>query len=183
MYLSYHKIKQPRPSRRRLEAEHPRQQVDKLGNALARDRRNRQKRDLAPAAHDLQAREASRIVEGVYLGRQHQLLAARKVAVEQFEFAEERLEILDRIALLRDVDEMDEDLRPLNVLEKLVAQTVSLVRPLDQTGNVGNDEAAEILQGDDPQVRFQRREGIVRDLRPGGADPRDESGLADVGKA
>jgi hypothetical protein len=70
------------------------------------------------------------------------------------------------------------------VTQEAQAEPDALARPLDQTGQVRDDERWAILShGDDTEVRLQRREGVRGDLRPGAADRAHEGALADVGKA
>ena len=88
-----------------------------------------------------------------------------------------------RPARARDVHDVHEHLRPLEVPQELVPEAVAAVRAFDQPGHVGDDEAAVVAQADDAQVRRQRRERVVGDLRPRRRDARDERGLARVGEA
>ena len=73
---------------------------------------------------------------------------AATCAIEQPQLVDDRVEVLDRIAARRagDVDEMDEHLRPLDVAQELVAESVAFVRALDQPGHVGDDEAAIVAR-------------------------------------
>ena len=52
-----------------------------------------------------------------------------------------------------------------------VAQPVALVGALDQTGDVGHHEAPLVRHADDPEVRAERRERVVGDLRACSRDP------------
>ena len=62
-------------------------------------------------------------------------------------------------------------------------EPVSLVRPFDQPGHVGDDEAALAAHRDDAEIGRERRERIVGNLRLGRRDARDERRLAGVGEA
>ncbi len=106
--------------------------------------------------------------------------ASPRRLVESTQLVADRVEVLDRVAAgrARDVDEVHEDLRALDVPQELMPETVALVRALDQAGHVGDDEAAVAAERDDAEVRRQRRERIVGDLRTGRRDPRDQRGLA-----
>src|SRR5919204_3331542 len=68
----------------------------------------------------------------------------------------------------------------LHVSEKLQAQAGSRMRAFDQTGKVGHDEVDTVLQLDDAEHGFERREGVVCDLRLGGARYRQQRRLARV---
>src|SRR5262245_12806834 len=60
---------------------------------------------------------------------------------------------------------MQQQLRPFEMPEKPVTKSVSFVRAFDQSGNVRNDEGVEVTKIDHTQVRFQRREWIISNLR------------------
>src|SRR5690349_17181050 len=77
---------------------------------------------------------------------------------------------------------MQQQLRPLDVSQKAIAQTRASMRPFNPPRNVGDDERAKVSEIDDAEMRFERRERIVRDLRTSRRHRRDESRLAGVGK-
>ena len=83
----------------------------------------------------------------------------------------------------RGVHEVDEEARPLDVLEEPDPEAVPLVRALDEAGHVRRDERPEALPRDDAEVRDERRERVVGDLRAGGRDRGDEGRLARVRQA
>ena len=70
--------------------------------------------------------------------------------------------------------------RPLDVAQELDAESVSFVRSFDQTGDIGDDEAAEVVELHHAELRFERRERIVRDLGPRRREARNERGFAGV---
>ena len=81
---------------------------------------------------------------------------------------------------------MNNNAGSLNVLEELNAKAVTEVRAFDQPGEVGDGEGGgvgKVADLDDAEVGFKGGEGVVGDLRFGGREPRDQSGLPDVGKA
>ena len=80
----------------------------------------------------------------------------------------------------REIDEMDEHRAALDVAEELVAEAVTFVRAFDEAGDVGDDEGLVVVGADDAEVRDERGEGIVGDLRLGGADDGDQRRLAGV---
>ena len=63
------------------------------------------------------------------------------------------------------------------------SKALAFVRSLDDAGNVGHDEAFAVVVRDDTQIRGQRREGIIGDLRFGRADDAQERALACIGKS
>src|SRR4030095_16673416 len=83
----------------------------------------------------------------------------------------------------RHVDKMQQYLGAFNVSEETIAETVSFVSALDQPWNVGNDEAAVVAQADHTQVRRERGEWVVGNLRTCRRDARDECGLSRIGKS
>ena len=55
-----------------------------------------------------------------------------------------------------------------------------LVRAFDQPGDVRDHEAAVVAELNDAEIRRERRERVVGDLRPRRGDARDQRGLAGV---
>ena len=111
--------------------------------------------------------DALGIVNRIDLVGGDQLRLLEQSRIVEIELAADRVEILDRIAArrARHVDQVDQHLRPLDVPQELVAEPVALVRAFDQPGHVGDDEAAIVAQRDHAEVRRQRGERIVGDLR------------------
>ena len=79
-----------------------------------------------------------------------------------------------------EVDEQAEHPRPLDVAEELVAEAATLAGALDQAGDVGDDELRAVTEADDAEVRLERGERVVGDLRLGRRDHADQRALADV---
>ena len=79
------------------------------------------------------------------------------------------------------VDEMQEHAAAFDMAEKTVAEPDTLMCALDQAGNVGQHELAAVAV-DDAELRMQRREGIVGDLRLGRAHRREKGRFARVGQ-
>src|SRR5690242_2648006 len=77
---------------------------------------------------------------------------------------------------------MQQQLRPLDVPEKSIAEARPGVRALDQTRYVGNHKRAKVSEIDHAEVRFQRGERVIGNLRTSRGNSRDESRLARVGK-
>ena len=78
---------------------------------------------------------------------------------------------------------MKQEFSSLDMTQKTIAQSRSLVRAFDQPGNVCHDEGAEVAQIHNSQMRFQRCEWIVGNLRPGSGNRRDECRLARIRKS
>ena len=58
----------------------------------------------------------------------------------------------------------------------------ALAGALDQAGDVGDHELGVVVDAHDAEVRLERRERVVGDLRLGGRDDADQRALADVGE-
>src|SRR5579871_4533486 len=67
--------------------------------------------------------------------------------------------------------------------KKLNSESVAEVRALDETRDVGHDEAAIVLHLDDAEVRLERGERVIGDLRASGRNTGDQSGFSGVRKA
>src|SRR5690606_9678981 len=83
----------------------------------------------------------------------------------------------------RDVDQVQQQARTLQVPQETVAQPGAFGRAFDQPGDVGDDETLFGADAHDTEVRMQRRERIVGDLRPRVADRSDQRRLAGVRQA
>ena len=82
----------------------------------------------------------------------------------------------------RNIHQVRQQARALDVPQKLDSQAVAQVRALDQARDIGHHEAAEVLELHHAQVRFERRKGIVGDLGTRRRDARNQGGLAGVRK-
>src|SRR5215469_3502470 len=72
----------------------------------------------------------------------------------------------------------------LNVFQKLDSESRAQMRAFDQAGEVGDDErlfVRPIAYLDDAEVWLQCGERVVRDLRSGSREPRDQGRLTDIG--
>src|SRR5439155_835872 len=87
-------------------------------------------------------------------------------------------DVLERIGS-RCVDHVNEKPRALDVPQELLAEAETAARPLDEPGDVGDDELA-IVEPRDAQIRNERRERIVRDLRSSAGESREERGLSRI---
>ena len=77
----------------------------------------------------------------------------------------------------RQIDDMQDERRALDVAQELVAQPLALGRPLDETGYVGNREA-QVSVTHHAEVGRERGKGIVGDLGTRGRHAGDERALA-----
>ena len=129
--------------------------------------------------------EPRRIVERVHLVRRHELRLCRNLRIEEAELLDNRGEVVHRIAsrCARHVDDVDQHLCPLDVAQKLIAKAGTRMRALDQARHIRDHEAAIVAQRHDAEVRRQRGERIIGDLRSRGRDARDERRFAGVREA
>src|SRR5262245_61109299 len=84
------------------------------------------------------------------------------------------------VGVVRRVDHVHERTRALEVGKEIVAEADTLARPLDQPGDVGDDQLPAVGRLHRAEHGLQRRERIVGDLRPRVRDPREERRLAGV---
>ena len=158
---------------------------------LAGDRRYRVKRNPGALQMRAQPLEPLRIVERVDLVRRddHRLvlqpLARRVASREHRQLARDHLEVLHRIA--PDVDETSTTCTSTRVrsrwLRKRCPSPCPVCAPSISPGTSATTNDAVAGQPDDAEVRHQRGERIVGDLRLGGRDARDDRRLAGVGIA
>ena len=80
------------------------------------------------------------------------------------------------------VDQMQQHAAALDMAEEAVAEAGAFMRALDQAGNIRQHEFAAVGIHD-AELRMQRGEGIVGDLRLGRADHGEEGRLAGIGQA
>ena len=162
----------------RASCDRGRHRPDEPAHAVAGDRRDHEPgvtvgAEVADIGYEVGLRPDDEARPGEQLGaiagqlvEQHPLLLRRRHAVERGE-----------------VDEEAQDPRPLDVAEEPMTEALALARPLDQPGDVGDDELGVVVEAHDAEVRFQRGERVVGDLRLGRRDDADQRALADVGEA
>ncbi len=90
---------------------------------------------------------------------------------------------IDRFVNRRRVDQMQQQARPRQVTQELVAEPDTLGCAFDETGDIGDHEAPAFAHAHRSQVGMQRRERIVGDLRPRVGHGRDQRRFAGVGHA
>jgi len=123
------------------------------------------------------------LIGGVHFGGDDDLGFVWKIGIVFREFGMDRVEFLDRIAFIhdRDVNQMKQHPRAFDVPEELNAEAMSKMRPFDQPRNIGDDERlVAAIYRNHAELRFERRERIVRNLRPGCGNAGDQCGLAHV---
>ena len=97
----------------------------------------------------------------------HVALHLRQVTVVRLQLGLDNAQILDGLAISlksSGVQDMHDDRAALNVAQKVQAKASSLRRTGNQAGNV-SDRVTRVASRHDAQVRDQRRERIIRDLR------------------
>ena len=71
----------------------------------------------------------------------------------------------------------------LDMAQKVVTKSGALRRALDKSGDIGADEALALMCRDDSELRLERSEAVVRDLRASRADYRQKRRLSDIRKS
>src|SRR5215204_3457195 len=158
--------------------DYPDQRPQRLHHALAARRRQHQRRALGGAAQAFLLPLQALGIERVRLGQRHHLRLLREPMAIRCKFAAYRLVGVASV-LAGAVDQVQQHPAALGVAEEAVADTGAFVRALDQAGNVGEHELA-FIDARDAQLRVQRGERIIRDLRLGGADGSEQCRLAGV---
>src|SRR5206468_9787295 len=77
---------------------------------------------------------------------------------------------------------MKQNLRSLDVTQKLSAEPLPQVGPLDQAGYVGNHKALVVVQLNHSQIGLEGGEGIISDLWTGRRNSRNQCGFPNVRK-
>ena len=75
----------------------------------------------------------------------------------------------------RQIEQQNQDRRPLDVAKEPVAQAPALGGALDQAGDVGDDHLEAVVGAHHAQVGLQRGEGVIRDLGSRRGDAADQS--------
>jgi len=78
------------------------------------------------------------------------------------------------------VDQQTQHASTLDVTQELMTEPATFTRTLDDSRDVGDDELGRFVQTHDAEVRFERGERIVGDLRLCSGDDTDERRLARV---
>ncbi len=109
------------------------------------------------------------------------IVVGAQLALDQLEVG---LRVGVRLAaqLWRDVEHVYEQAGALDVGEEVVSEAGAVAGPLDETGDVGDDELA-VVRLQRAEHRLERGERVVGDLGRRARQPRDERGLARVGQA
>ena len=161
---------------------------DERPEAAARGSRDREEREAPPRGRRGDGRDLGGRGRVVFRGHED-ALASGELRLKGRELVLDRrdrpfgLGVRVGVAERGCVHEVDEEAGPLDVPQEPDPEAVSFVRSLDKPGHVRRDERAEALPGHDPEVRDERREGIVRDLRASRGNGRDEGRLARVRQA
>ena len=158
---------------------------DQRAAAFAAHRAHRERRPLPPVS--LHERTYPRVA--LALGDevdlvQHEparLLGERDVVALQL--VDDHLRVADRIGVRierRDVDDVQQHARALQVTQELVTESRAVGRAFDESRDVGDDEAPVLVGAHDAEVRRERRERVVGDLRACRGHRADERALAGV---
>jgi len=110
---------------------------------------------------------------------------SQEVRPVRTELGKEHLELGGgwRFIVGSEIEQHHKNAGSLNVAQELVTEAPPLARAFDEAGNVGHDEVESVVGLHDSQVRGERGELVVGDLRLRGRDARDQRRLASVRKA
>ena len=102
----------------------------------------------SPGRQPPQRFDAGRILRGVDLGRDDDHGLAGEILAERGQLFDNDFEIVDRLAAgeLGYIHQVRQQSGPLDVTKKLNAEALAQVSALDQTGNIGDDEAAKVFE-------------------------------------
>src|SRR5262245_29603392 len=140
--------------------------LEQLRAARASDARDPEEGQPQFRRSALQLRHAFFIVERIDLVRGDNLRLRGERGLKELELAAHGVEVVDGVASAgaRDVHEVNQHLRALEVTQKLVAKAEASMRTLDQPRHVGNHKAAILAESDHAEIGCQRRERVVGDL-------------------
>src|ERR1700737_4379870 len=119
---------------------------------------------------------------GVHLVQRDQMGAARQSRAVFLELGAHLLVVAPQLVLVAGggVDDVDQHAGAIDVAKELQAEARSGVRTFDQAGQVRHDEGGVLCKLDDAEHGLEGREGIVGDLRFGGAGGGEERRFAGV---
>ncbi len=121
----------------------------------------------------------------VDLVRHHDAWARSQLIGGERQLVVDDLVVIERVAALpvaREVDHMHDERRALDMAKELMSQATPFVRTLDETGDVGHNEA-QIARARHAQVGNKSGERIVGDLRASRRDLGNERAFAGRGHA
>ena len=141
---------------------------NELPESRVRGRRNGEELQPLLRRERLEAWQILRRLRQVDLVRDEDLRAARDFLAVLLELCIDLVVVVDRVAALdaRGVDDVQDELRALDVAQKVVAEADAIRRALDEAGDVRHDEALLIVRLDDAEHGRDRREMILGNLRP-----------------
>ena len=132
-----------------------------------------------------QGLQSGAVSGNVHLVARHQHGTVLQPGAVLLQLGLDGLKVGHRVAALaaRHVHHVDKQAAAVDVPQEVVAQARPLSRPLDDAGDVGQDEGDTLLHIHHAQIGKQGGEMVVGDLGPGLAHHREEGGLAHIGEA
>ena len=124
-------------------------------------------------------------VGGVHFRRNYDFGFLRQFGIMFGKFRVDGVKFIDRIALVRagHVDEMEKQPRSFDVPQELNAQAMAEMSAFDEARDIRNNEGLIAIDRDDSELRFQRRERIIGNLRPSRRDAGYQRRFAYIGIA
>lgn len=98
-------------------------------------------------------------IEQIRLRKDDDLLFCGKLVPEPFELITDDPIVLLYVVEAIEIDEMQEDPGPLDMLEEAVSQAFPAACSFDESGDILDNEASSFMIHD-PEIRDNRREGV-----------------------
>ena len=152
-----------------------------LIDILMRDGGNAERRAFGGAFEPRHLRLQGLGIDRIDLRKRDDLRLLRQARAIGFKLAPHGLIGLARVRARR-IDEMQQNPAAFDMAEETVAEAKAFMRAFDEAGNVGENEFASVA-GNDAELRIERGEGIIGDLRLGGGDGREKGRFAGIGQA
>ena len=126
-----------------------------------------------------------RVLHNVHLVGRHQHPPRGQLGGPPLQLLADGVEIRHRVPALGagHVHHMDEQAAAVDVPEEVVAQPRAVGGPLNDAGDIRQDEGLPLLHGHHPQVGGEGGEVVVGDLGLGPGNHAEQGGLAHVGEA
>jgi len=162
--------------------------VLELLNSLSGSRRDGCERQLTACGKALQFGQFLGIAS-IHFGSHNHHWLALEPGTPAFKLIHDHFEILGWIGTktcVRDIDQVQQQTRSLDVSQELCAETMACAGSLDQSRNVGNHIAVLVGRfagGDHAEIWLQSCERIIGDFRSGRGNPRNQCRFSRIGIA
>src|SRR5829696_1044579 len=158
--------------------------IHEFANSFTSRRRDSKERLVIFLSTALYRLQALRLVERVDLRRHYELRPRRQLLIIGSQLVVNGFVIAGGFSARhrRNIDQVQQQLRALDVSQKTIAQTRACMSSFDQSRYVGNDEGTKVTEIHYTQMRFQSGERIIRNLWTRRRHRRNKRRLARVWK-